>query len=63
LVVDARRIRAVTAERARVMNGGGICVHQVVEAFRLFAGLEPDLARLRRTFANALAVRDTTSRI
>ena len=35
-----------------------MCVHQAVEAIRLFTGIEPDLARLHRTFATALVARD-----
>jgi shikimate dehydrogenase len=42
------------------MNGGGMCVHQAVEAIRLFTGIEPDFARLHRTFAAALVARDAT---
>lgn len=51
-------IRAAAAKGARVMSGGGMCVHQAVEAFRLFTGIEPDLARLHHTFATALTARD-----
>jgi shikimate dehydrogenase len=40
------------------MSGGGMCVYQAVEAFRLFTGVEPDPARLHRAFAAALAVRE-----
>jgi shikimate 5-dehydrogenase len=35
-----------------------MCVHQAAESFRLFIGIEPDVARMQRTFAKALAVRD-----
>ena len=51
-------IRAAAAKGARVLNGGGMCVHQAVEAFRLFTGIDPDLARLHRTFAIAATARD-----
>ena len=53
-------IQAAAAKGARVMSGGGMCVHQAVEAFRLFTGIEPDVARMHRTFAKALAARDAT---
>jgi shikimate dehydrogenase len=56
--IETAFIRAAAAKGARVMNGGGMCVHQAVEAFRLLTGIEPDLARLRRAFAAALAARD-----
>jgi shikimate dehydrogenase len=49
---------AAAAKGARVLNGAGMCVHQAVAAFRLFTGIEPDAARLHRTFASALAERD-----
>jgi shikimate dehydrogenase len=51
-------LKAAAARGARVLNGTGMCVHQAVEAFRLFTGLEPDIARLHRSFAAAVAARD-----
>jgi hypothetical protein len=48
------------AKGARVLTGGGMCVHQAAEAFRLFTGVEPDIVRMHRTFAKALTARDTT---
>jgi shikimate dehydrogenase len=51
-------LQAAAAKGARVMNGGGMCVHQAAEVFRLFTGIEPDLPRLHRTFATAAAARD-----
>ncbi|HUL87780.1 MAG TPA: shikimate dehydrogenase [Pseudolabrys sp.] len=56
--IETEFIRAAAAKGARVMNGGGMCVHQAVEAFRLFTGVEPSSARLHRTFAAALVARD-----
>jgi shikimate 5-dehydrogenase len=40
------------------MGGAGMCVHQAVEAFRLFAGFTPDIARLHAAFAKAAVLRD-----
>ena len=51
-------LEAAAAKGARTLNGGGMCVHQAVEAFRLFTGIEPDVARLHRAFASARAARD-----
>lgn len=48
-------LEAAAAKGARTLNGGGMCVHQAVEAFRLFTGIEPDVARLHHTFASARA--------
>ena len=56
--IETAFIQAAAAKGCRVMNGGGMCVHQAVEAIRLFTGIEPDLARLHRTFATALVARD-----
>lgn len=41
----------------RTMNGGGMCVHQAAEAYRLFTGAEADVARMHRTFERACALR------
>jgi shikimate dehydrogenase len=51
-------IKAARARDARVLTGGGMCVHQAVETFRLFTGLAPDVASMQATFAAALAARD-----
>jgi len=56
--IETAFIQAAAAKGARTLNGGGMCVHQAVEAFRLFTGVEPDLARLHRTFTVALAARE-----
>jgi shikimate dehydrogenase len=51
-------LNAAAAKGARVLNGAGMCVYQAAEAFRLFTGVAPDIARLHRAFATAVAVRD-----
>jgi shikimate dehydrogenase len=56
--VETLLIKAARARGARVLTGGGMCVHQAVETFRLFTGLVPDVARMHKTFATALAARD-----
>jgi shikimate dehydrogenase len=56
--IETAFIKAAVAKGARVLTGGGMCVHQAAEAFRLFVGIEPDIKRMHRTFARALAVRD-----
>ena len=56
--IETAFIKAAAAKAARVLTGGGMCVHQAAEAFRLFTGIEPDIARMHRTFADALAARD-----
>ena len=37
-----------------------MCVHQAAEAFRLFTGKAPDVPRMQRLFARAVALRDAT---
>lgn len=56
--VDTAFIKAARAKGARTLTGGGMCVHQAAEAFRLFTGVEPDVGRMDRLFAKALAARD-----
>jgi shikimate dehydrogenase len=56
--IETEFIKAAAASGARVLNGGAMCVHQAVEAFRLFTGIEPDVARMHRAFATALAARE-----
>jgi shikimate dehydrogenase len=56
--IETEFIKAAAAKGARVLNGGGMCVHQAVEAFRLLTGVKPGLAGMRRSFATALAARD-----
>jgi shikimate dehydrogenase len=51
-------LSAALAKGARVLNGGGMCVHQAVAAFQCLTGVTPDVARLHRTFAAAVAARD-----
>jgi shikimate dehydrogenase len=52
--IETAFLQAAAAKGCRAMNGGGMCVYQAVEAFRLFTGVEPDVARLHRAFATAL---------
>jgi shikimate dehydrogenase len=56
--IETALIRAAAAKGAQVLTGGGMCVHQGVDAFRLFTGIMPDAARMHRTFDAALAARD-----
>lgn len=60
--LETALLEAARAQGARVMGGAGMCVHQAVEAYRLFTGLTPDVARLHRTFAAAAAERERTAR-
>lgn len=46
-------LKAAKAKGARTMGGAGMCVHQAVDAFRLFTGWQPDVERMRRTFVAA----------
>jgi len=56
--IETAFLRAAAAKGARVLDGGGMCVHQAAEAFRLFTGIAPDIARMHRTFLQALAARE-----
>ena len=56
--IDTEFLLAARAKGCRTMNGGGMCVHQAVDAFRHFTGWTADAERMRRRFARALAERD-----
>ena len=56
--LETEFIKTATAVGGRVLNGGGMCVHQAVEAFQLLTGYRPDVKRLHYTFKSALAARD-----
>jgi shikimate dehydrogenase len=56
--IDTEFLKAAAGQGARTLNGGGMCVHQAVEAFRQFTGNEPDLARLHLAFNTARIARD-----
>jgi shikimate dehydrogenase len=56
--IETQLIKAARARGARTLTGGGMCVHQAAESFRLFTGLQADVTRMRDTFARALAARD-----
>ena len=45
------------AKRAgcRVLDGGGMAVHQAVDAFRLITGAQADAARMSRDFLAMIA--------
>ena len=51
-------LKTAAAKGLRTLNGAGMCVHQAAEAFRQLTGVAPDVARLHRAFAHALAARD-----
>jgi shikimate dehydrogenase len=48
--LETQFLKAAKAAGARTMGGAGMCVHQAVEAFRLFTGTRPDVERMRATF-------------
>jgi shikimate dehydrogenase len=55
-------LKAAKARGARTMGGGGMCVHQAVDAFRHFTGRTPDIDRMKKTFADAAARRSSALR-
>ena len=56
--VETELIKAARSKGCRTLTGGGMCVHQAAVSFRLFTGVAPDVARMHRMFAKALAERD-----
>jgi shikimate dehydrogenase len=59
--LETELIQAARAAGARVLTGGGMCVHQAAEAFRLFTGISASVPQMRDVFARALADRDGTT--
>lgn len=60
--LETNLIKAARARGARVLTGGGMCVQQAAESFRLFTGQAPDIARMHRVFAKAATIRDAELR-
>lgn len=58
--LETELVHAARARGAPAAGGAGMCVHQAAEAFRLFTGQAPDVARMRRTFMAAARLRDET---
>ena len=56
--LETELVLAARANGAKSMGGTGMCVYQAADAFRLFTGLEPDTARMHRTFAAAAHLRE-----
>ena len=56
--IETDFIKAARLNGARTLNGGGMCAHQAVEAFRCLTGATVDIARLQRAFAKGVAARD-----
>ena len=48
--LETELLRSARDKGCRVLDGGGMAVHQAVEAFRLFTGIPADAARMRRHF-------------
>jgi shikimate dehydrogenase len=48
--LETELLCAARAAGCATLDGGGMALHQAVEAFRLFSGLEPDPERMRRHF-------------
>jgi shikimate dehydrogenase len=56
--IETEFIKAAAAKGCRTLTGGGMCVHQAAESFRLFVGIESDIKRMHRIFTKRLAERD-----
>jgi shikimate dehydrogenase len=55
--LETELLRTARAAGCRTLDGSGMAVHQAVEAFRLFSGLEPDAERMWRHFVNMGEIR------
>jgi shikimate dehydrogenase len=48
--LDTELLTAARARGCRVLDGGRMVVFQAADSFRLFTGVEPDVARMLRHF-------------
>ncbi|AGF73576.1 quinate/shikimate dehydrogenase (NAD+) [Corynebacterium halotolerans] len=48
--IETQLLAEAKALGCRTLDGTGMAIHQAVDAFRLFTGLEPDAGRMRATF-------------
>lgn len=55
-------IATARAAGARTLTGDGMAVHQAVDALALFAGIEPDAARMTRHIGDLISDEDTELR-
>ncbi len=56
--LETALLKGARERGARVLDGGGMCVHQAAESFRLFTGRAADTERMKRVFADAVSKRD-----
>lgn len=56
--IETAFLKTAAGKGLRVLDGGGMCVHQAVAAFRLFTGIAADAERMQSVFAAALRARD-----
>jgi shikimate dehydrogenase len=59
--IDTALIRLARERGCRLVDGGGMAVHQAVGAFELFTGRPADADRMRAHFGRLLDARDGTS--
>lgn len=52
--LETELLRAARAAGCRSLDGSGMAIHQAIEAFRLFTGLEADPERMQRHFLASL---------
>jgi shikimate dehydrogenase len=56
--LETELVRAAIGKGARAMGGAGMCIHQAAGSFTIFTGLEADLRRMERTFAEMATIRE-----
>jgi shikimate dehydrogenase len=53
--LETELLRTARDIGCRTLDGGGMAVFQAADAFRLFTGLEPDIAAMLADFAELVA--------
>jgi quinate/shikimate dehydrogenase (NAD+) len=56
--LETALVKAARAKGAMAAGGAGMCVYQAADAFRLFTGIAPDIARMHRAFMAAAGERE-----
>ena len=56
--LETELVMAAIDRGARAMGGASMCIHQAAGTFTIFTGLQPDLHRMERTFADMATIRD-----
>ncbi len=58
--LETELLRVARGKGCRTIDGSGMAVYQAMGAFRLFTGVDPDVAQMRRDFDRLVGAADST---